>query len=284
LEWAKCYRPPCLLAFVGLVSLVRRKKGGFLPWLLPARRRTHKSTSANSWLFVMGRLLSVAKLFCRFGAVPLVSVWTAGLVSSVIGTETGFAPQIGPDEPRFFVVSYRRICRTLFTSVILYKIRDLATTRGPPQRRSPHSADGLPPTSNGVDCWGDLARHTDNRTGWSQRACRRGKPNGRQFPPCTYMDQLWSNAGTSVYFALATSHQPFKKTRTFQSELWAHTGDLGLDVRHALHHATPLRFIFWTERPNRGSTDVEPLGSHSSRSTAPDVFSGALESRQIRTS
>jgi hypothetical protein len=42
--------PPYVLAFVGLawlIYLVRREKGGFLPWLFPARLWMHKSTSAD---------------------------------------------------------------------------------------------------------------------------------------------------------------------------------------------------------------------------------------------
>jgi sterol desaturase/sphingolipid hydroxylase (fatty acid hydroxylase superfamily) len=88
-----------VLAFVGLawlIYLVRREKGGFLPWRFPARLWMHKSTSADFWLFVMGRLLSVAGLFSRFGVAPLVSVWIAGLISSVTGADTGLAPGLGP--------------------------------------------------------------------------------------------------------------------------------------------------------------------------------------------
>ena len=91
--------PPYVLAFVGLawlIYLVRREKGGFLPWRFPARLWMHKSTSADFWLFVMGRLLSVAGLFSRFGVAPLVSVWIAGLISSVTGADTGLAPGLGP--------------------------------------------------------------------------------------------------------------------------------------------------------------------------------------------
>jgi hypothetical protein len=88
-----------VLAFVGLawlIYLVRREKGGFLPWLFPARLWMHKSTSADFWLFAMGRLFSVAGLFSRFGVAPLISVWIAGLTSSVTGADTGLAPGLGP--------------------------------------------------------------------------------------------------------------------------------------------------------------------------------------------
>jgi sterol desaturase/sphingolipid hydroxylase (fatty acid hydroxylase superfamily) len=78
----------------GLHSAARNR--WVLPWLFPARLWTHKSTSADFWLFVMGRLLSFAGLFSRFGLAPLVSVWFAGLISSVTGTDAGFAPRLGP--------------------------------------------------------------------------------------------------------------------------------------------------------------------------------------------
>ncbi len=82
--------PPYLLAFIGLawlVYLARRETGGFPAWLFPARLWKHKSTTADFWLFVLGRLLSVAGLLSRFGLAPLLSVWTAGVVSRVTGTD-----------------------------------------------------------------------------------------------------------------------------------------------------------------------------------------------------
>ncbi|WP_281982434.1 sterol desaturase family protein [Thalassorhabdomicrobium marinisediminis] len=87
--------PPYVLSFIGiawLVYLLRRERGGFLRWLFPADLWRHRSTSADVWLFVIGRGLAMAGVVSRFGVTPLVATWVAEQVSH----GAGLMPQLGP--------------------------------------------------------------------------------------------------------------------------------------------------------------------------------------------
>lgn len=87
--------PEYLLTFIFIawgIYLYRRETGGFLRWLLPRDIWTHRSTQLDLYLFVLGRIMSVLGIVAKFGAIPLVASFVAGLLPRTAFDSASLSP------------------------------------------------------------------------------------------------------------------------------------------------------------------------------------------------